>query len=80
MRGLTNEERHWLTSDACDLEIADRLEARGLVVTGNCVDCGKPEPECSDECCGDIEMPLTALGHLALRLDAAARQLEGVSA
>ena len=79
MKGLTPQERRWLTSDDVSRELAETLEARGLVVTGVCVICGRREADCAPGCNGDITMPLTALGLLALRLDAAARATSTVT-
>ncbi len=78
MRGLTDEERWFLTTteNITNDELAVRLEARGLMVESNC-GCGGPiDCQCS---CSIIEMRNTAAGDLALRLDAAARALGGVN-
>ena len=71
MRGLTNEERYVLTcsvgTSPTSLRNVLDLRKRGLIHTEREAD-------------GGVYYTVLAAGELALRLDAAARQLEGVSA
>jgi hypothetical protein len=77
MRGLTNEERQALEPGDLELsdEVCERLEARGLLVESDCEDCGAVRGDCD---CPRQYVEATALGQLALRLDAAARAVTGV--
>jgi hypothetical protein len=79
VRGLTDQERTWLTEpNAFDLETCVRvcaaLEARGLVAGASCACGGPPDCPCPEE---DVVADLTPIGELALRLDAAARAMGG---
>lgn len=77
--GLTPEERlcveTWrdITYDS-DSEVIDRMLARGLIYVIN------DEADGPDPYLNYTEFDTTPMGHLALRLDAAARQLSGVGA
>lgn len=79
MRGLTNEERRALEPGDLQLseDLCEQLEKRGLLVESDCEDCGALRGECD---CPRQYLETTALGLLALRLDAAARALTGVPA
>jgi hypothetical protein len=83
VRGLTDEEREALIVDATyPDDVMDRLVARGLLrFTHNvCCSCGDTQDRCG--CEGDEQevFDTTTTGHLALRLDSAARAFGMVTA
>lgn len=83
MRGITEEERDALTLDTTFPDaVIDRLVARELLqsVCFECDECGSRDDSCDCDCTETECFDATAAGHLALRVDAAARALAGVEA
>jgi hypothetical protein len=83
MRGLTDEERAALTTaESFPDETIERLVKRGVLRSAGyyvCCSCGCCDDSCACEGDEQEEFEATPEGHLALRLDSAARALEGVA-